>query len=231
MYRFVAVVLSLLLLVSACGSEDSAKSETASGVIFIDSTGTRICESQLESYPPQCGEPSVKLLDLVPSSVVALMSPTDPTFAAVSWTEYWTTVTGTSSEDGLTDVLIDDPVYRSQSEGLVLRVVDLGIAADGATWPFDLTNATDADMTFTFTDGQRIEITLSDDSGEVYRWSDNMFFAQAIEEVDIPAGATLPLVVRADPTGLSPGTYTAQAWVVAETASDVVVTWTATVHP
>jgi hypothetical protein len=232
MSRFLATVIALVILLSACASEDSsAKTEMGSGYIFFDSTGSRICESILESHPPQCGDPSVKLHDLAPGSVVALMPSTDPASDPVSWTEYWTTVEGTPSNDGLTDVLIADPIYLSRSDRLVLRVADLGITTDEpVTWPFDLTNATDTDVALTFTDGQRIELTLSDDSGEVYRWSDGMFFVQAIAEVGLPAGATFPYVVTADPIDLSPGAYTAEAWVTAEEANDVVVTWTVTVE-
>lgn len=227
MVRVIAVAAAWLVLLSACGSGDSfSDTETVTGFIFIDSTGSHICESMLESYPPQCGRPSTKLLDLDPESVVALMSPSDPTFAPVSWTDYGATATGTPTHDGLTDVLIADPVYEGHSDGFVLRVVDLGLATNEPnSWPFDLTNATDEDMALTFSDGQRIEVTLSDESGEVYRWSDGMLFTQAIAEIDLPAGSTFPFVLNADPTGLSAGTYTAKAWVTAPEVQDVVVTW------
>jgi len=180
----------------------------------------------LESYPPQCGEPSVKLLDLDPGSVVALMSPSDPTLAPVSWTEYELRVTGDENSDGLTNVSILNPTHLSGSSGLVLRVSDLGFGVgDPFIWPFDLTNLTDSDLALTFTDGQRVEVTLSDDTGEVYRWSDGMFFTQAIEQIDLRAGATLPYVLRSDPVDIAPGLYTAKAWVTAAEASNVVVTW------
>jgi hypothetical protein len=227
--RLIGLVIAALIVVAACSSAESdpgADATNASGFIFLDSTGSHICGSMMESYPPQCGKPSVKLLDLDPESVVALMSPSDPTLEPVSWTEYELTVTGDAATEGLVRVHILDPAHLSDSSGLVLRVADLGIAVgDPATWPLDLTNLTDTDTTLTFTDGQRVEVTLSDDSGEVYRWSDGMFFTQAIEKVDLPAGATFPYVLTADPLDLDPGTYTAKAWVTATEASDVVVTW------
>ncbi len=231
--RLVGLVVAVLLVVAACSSAESdpgADTANASGFIFIDSTGARICESMMESYPPQCGEPSVRLLDLDPGSVVALMSPSDPTLAPVSWTEYVQWVTGDAANEGLINVEILNPTHLSGSSGIVLRVSDLGFGVgDPFVWPFDLTNLTDTDTTLTFTDGQRIEVTLSDDSGEVYRWSDGMFFTQAIETVDLPAGERIPYVLRSDPVDLPPGQYTAKAWITADEASDVVVTWNVSV--
>lgn len=229
--RLIGPVVALLVLASACGSGDSGSDVTsASGSIFIDSTGSRACESMLESYPPQCGEPSVKLLDLNPDAVVALVSPDDPSLAPVSWTDYTAGVEGDPGDNGLSNVVLTDPVYVNTSEGLALRTADLGIAIGEATvWPFDLTNGTDAEMTLTFTSGQRMELTLHDDSGEVYRWSDEMMFTQAIEEVALSAGATFPYVLRGEPIDLPPGDYAAKAWVTALEASGVVLGWQVTI--
>jgi hypothetical protein len=227
----VGIVVASLIALSACGGGDSGlDAETASGFIFIDSAGSHICESMMESYPPQCGEPSMKLLDLDPQSVVALMSPEDPTLATVSWTDYTTGVEGFPDTDGLSSVVLTDPVYTSGSSGLVLRTADLGIVVgEPAVWPFDLTNGTDTDMALTFTDAQRIEVTLGTDAGEVYRWSDDMMFAQIIGEEQLPAGATIPYVLTAEPIDIPPGEYVATAWATALEATDVVVTWQVTV--
>ncbi|GMQ92528.1 MAG: hypothetical protein BMS9Abin12_0004 [Acidimicrobiia bacterium] len=225
--RLVALVVVALVVAAACTTADSDPNrETDSGFIYIDSEGSHICGSMLESYPPQCGEPSLKLLDLDPDSVVALMSPTDPALAPVSWTDYTTTVEGHKGTNGLSDVVLADPVHSDQTGGFLLRVADLGITVgDPVTWPFDLTNLTDASTEMTFVNGQRMEVTLSNGSDELYRWSDGMFFTQAIEQVELAAGATLPFVVTTDPIDLPPGEYTAQAWVTATETSDVVVTW------
>jgi hypothetical protein len=184
----------------------------------------------MESYPPQCGEPSVRLLDLEPGAVVALMSPNDPTLVPVSWTEYSAAVEGVLGDNGLSNVVLTDPVHQNGSEGLVLRTANLGIVVgEPAAWPFDLTNGTDADVVLTFTSGQRMELTLSDDSGEAYRWSSDMMFTQAIEDVPLPAGATLPFMLTAEPLDLPPGTYTAKAWVKAAEAMDLSLEWQVTI--
>ena len=232
-FRLGSVVLAMLLVLAACGGEDSASdADAASGFIFVDSAGSHICGSMMESYPPQCGEPSIKLLDLDPQSVVALMSPEDPTLAAVSWTDYAAGVEGITDTDGLSNVVLTDPVYTGSSSGLVLRTADLGIVVgEPAVWPFDLTNGTDTDVTLTFTDAQRIEVTLNTDAGEVYRWSDDMMFAQMIGEEQLPAGTTIPYVLTAEPIDLPPGEYIATAWVTAFEAADVVLSWSLVVSP
>lgn len=199
--------------------------------MFIDPTEAHLCESMLESYPPQCGEPSVELFDLEPDLVVALMSPANQPVAPFFWTDYVLGVEGTIDANGLSDVVLIDPVYANESDSLVLRTVDLGpVAGEPAVWPFDLTNATDTDTMLTFTSGQRMELTLSDDDGEVYRWSEDMMFTQTIEEVALPAGATLPFVLTSEPIDLQPGTYTARAWVRAAEAMNVSLTWQVTVQ-
>lgn len=226
----IGIVTAVLLLAACGGGEPVSDTETVGGFIFIDSTGSHVCESMMESYPPQCGGPNVKLLDLDPDAVVALMSPDDPASAPVSWTDYRAGVEGVAEENGLSDVVLTDPVYRSGSGGLVLRTADLGITVgEPPLWPFDLTNGTDADITLTFTSGQRMDLTLSDDGGEVYRWSGDMMFTQAIEEATLPAGATFPYMLASEPIDLPPGTYTATAWVTALEAADVVLEWQITV--
>ena len=85
------------------------------------------------------------------------------------------------------------------------------------------------DIKLAFGSGQRMDLTLSNEGGEVYRWSDDMMFTQAIEEVPLPAGATLPHTLSAESINLPPGTYSAKAWVTAAEAMDLTLTWTITV--
>jgi hypothetical protein len=225
-----APVAFVLALITACGGNSGSNNETASGFMFIDPTESHLCESMLESYPPQCGEPSVQLFDLKPESVVALMSPTDQPVAPFFWTDYVLGVEGASDGNGLSDVVLADPVYSSEGEGMTLRTADLGIVVgEPAIWPFDLTNNKDEDATLTFTSGQRMDLVLSNDSGDVYRWSGDMFFTQIIEEIPLPAGATFPYVLTAEPIDLPSGNYTATAWVTALETADVILEWQVTI--
>jgi len=228
-FRLMGSVAFLLALITACGDSGSS-GETASGFMFIDPTESHLCESMLESYPPQCGEPSVQLLDLKPESVVALMSPADQPVAPFFWTDYVLGVEGVSDGNGLSGVVLTDPVHSSESEGMTLRTADLGIVVgEPVTWPLDLTNNTNQDITLTFTSGQRMDLTLSDGSGEVYRWSGDMFFTQMIEEVFLPADGTFPYVLTAEPIDIPPGVYTATAWVTALETTDVILEWQVTI--
>nr|MDJ0792302.1 BsuPI-related putative proteinase inhibitor [Acidimicrobiia bacterium] len=184
-----------------------------------------------ESYPPQCGGVIVELADLRPDSVVALQSPDDPAIAASSWTDYVAGVTGDEADGVLTNVVLTDPIARSESDGLVVRIADLGLTAtEPFTLPIDARNITDDDTTLTFTSGQRVEFTLSDDSGEVYRWSEGMMFTQAIETAELPAGSVYGTTLTGEPIGVAPGTYLAKAWITAAEAANVVVEWETTVE-
>ena len=230
MRRLLTLLAMGSLALAACGSDD-AGSDTADGFVVIDSSGSQLCASLLESYPPQCGEPIVRLGDLIPESVVALQTPDDASLAAVQWTDYVLGVEGTIDDGVMTDVTLTDPVAEGSSAGLVVRVADLGIVAgEPVTFPIDIRNATDTTQPLTFTSGQRAEVTLSQDGVEVYRWSDGFGFTQAIEERSLEAGQLFGAVITDDPIDLPPGTYDAKAWITATEAADVVVEWTTSIE-
>ena len=80
-WRLAVLVAGIWILVTACGSGDgaidgpiitvedlvarSADSPIAVQGFVLDQDGvTRLCAEILESYPPQCGEPSVELVGL-----------------------------------------------------------------------------------------------------------------------------------------------------------------------
>ena len=229
-----AVAAVILLTLSGCADVDEASDTDrvqAAGALFIETDGMKLCSAVAESYPPQCGGDRTYLLDLRPNTVVALMSPSDPTFAAVTWTDYTLRVTGVGADEGLTNVELGDPVYSATGDGLLLRAADLGIrVGQPVVFPIDLTNVTDTATDLTFFSGQRAEIVFEDASDEVYRWSTDLMFAQSIETITIEAGATVPYVVTGEPIDLPTGDYTAKAWVTADGAQNVVVVWTVTVE-
>lgn len=228
--RTLAVAIAVVVSVSACASDDAGSTEYR-GFIVIDASGSQLCDALAESYPPQCAGLIVTLADLQPDTVVALQSPDDPSLGSVSWTDYRAGVTGEESDGVLSNVVLTDPIASGQSAGLIVRVADLGFVEDDPfTLPIDVRNATDDDMVLTFGSGQRVEFTLSNDSGEVYRWSSDLVFTQAIESVDLPAGSIFGATLTGELTGVSPGTYEAAAWVTALETRDVVVTWQTTVR-
>jgi len=91
--RFLVCLLVSVMLATACGDSDSDEAASATstpvdspsgvpasiggiidgeisgdinvlGYVVIDENGTRFCSVLLESFPPQCGAPSVDLVDL-----------------------------------------------------------------------------------------------------------------------------------------------------------------------
>ena len=226
MRRTVLTVLGVALLAAACGGDESGSEPLYSGFIVADGGGTNLCDALAESYPPQCGGVIVELADLRLDSVVGLQSPEDPALGAVSWTDYVAGVDGTENEGLLTDVVLTDPVESSASDAMVARVADLGIdSSEPLVLPIDVRNSGDSAITLSFTSGQRVEFTLSDQDGEVYRWSDGLFFSQSLEQVTLEAGAIYGTTLTGEPVGVEPGSYTARAWITAPEANNVVVTW------
>ena len=47
----------------------------------------RLCSALLESYPPQCGEPSLVVEGLDLATVAGLTSTNDPSLAQVTWSD------------------------------------------------------------------------------------------------------------------------------------------------
>jgi hypothetical protein len=102
--RLALGAVAATLLVGACGDEEGAddpdpggsepitveqlverSADTATpvvGFLHITADGTKLCSMILESYPPQCGGPSVDLVGLVPEDVPDLQSEGD-----VRWRE------------------------------------------------------------------------------------------------------------------------------------------------
>ncbi|MGI9667264.1 MAG: BsuPI-related putative proteinase inhibitor, partial [Acidimicrobiia bacterium] len=173
----------------------------------------------------------VRLGDLQPDTVVALQSPSDPSLAAVSWTDYAVGVTGDVSDGVMTNVTIVDPTETSTSDGLTARVSAMAIVVDQpVVFPIDVRNISDAPVTLTFSTGQRAEVTLSKSNGdEVYRWSSDFSFTQEITEAEIGAGQIFGTTLSGAPVDLAPGSYAAKAWITAPEATNVVVEWTAEV--
>jgi len=68
---------------------------------FFLATGdeAQLCSAALESYPPQCGGPAVRITGKVPADVLdALESTTDPALAQATWGQV--EVTGTFRANG-----------------------------------------------------------------------------------------------------------------------------------
>lgn len=220
-------ITAIALVLAGCGSTtDSGSEQEYTGIIVSDSTGSQLCGALAESFPPQCGDPIIGLDDLGLDDVVALQSEDE-----TSWTEYQAGVAGDERSGVLTNVALTDRVHSNASTDLIVRVADLGITSGAPiVLPIDLSNTSDEDATLTFTSGQRVELRLSKDGEEIYRWSATASFIQSLEEVKVMAGETFARTLITTPVDLQPGSFTAQAWITAAETSDLVVEWTTEVR-
>jgi hypothetical protein len=63
-------------------------------VIASEGQPVRLCSALLESYPPQCGEPSLVVEGLDLESVPGITRPDDPQYAHTAWTDAQVPLTG-----------------------------------------------------------------------------------------------------------------------------------------
>jgi hypothetical protein len=71
-----------------------------SGFFLADATTAQLCSMSLESYPPQCGGGTVRLVGEVPADVLATLdSTTEPGLDQATWG--WVVVTGTFRASGV----------------------------------------------------------------------------------------------------------------------------------
>lgn len=109
-----AGVIALVLASAGCGGEQPTEPRaplsieaalrlagegplSVSGFLLAPQGGeTRLCSALLESYPPQCGGPSlvVKGLDLATVEGLTGTSPDEPDLAQVQWTDAQVTLGG-----------------------------------------------------------------------------------------------------------------------------------------
>ena len=193
------------------------------GSLIAAGDDVRLCGAIMESYPPQCGEPSLALEGLNLDAVIGLSRP-DPEFAGVVWTDFSLVVFGTMQDGTLTAAT---PIQAAASVGDTKVELSLAFSPDpipgqgGVVWLLDVTNLTEVPLVLHFRDGQSADVVLSDESGrEVYRWSADMGFTDALWDQTIEPGAMWSIQLR-DELNIAPGRYLASATVTAENAPKV----------
>lgn len=199
------------------------------GVLVITDQ-TRLCETILQSFPPQCAGAFVVLGDLQPDQVVDLRTATDSQGITTSWTAYPYVVSGTVDGGILVDVEGFDRVYPAVGSGMRVRLLPAQSpifptqlrSGELIWWAVDVTNLTDQSIPLTFGSGQVADVTLSQGDTVVYRWSDDRIFTQEINEVSFAGGDTAGATLNGD-FSVPPGTYTMRAFITAVGAEDVVV--------
>ncbi len=102
------------LALGACGGDATTPTDAAGGTLSIEQAlaagggpltvkgyvvapegeSVRLCSALLESYPPQCGDPSLVVEGLDLAAVDGLIQTAEPDLAQVSWTDTEVAVTG-----------------------------------------------------------------------------------------------------------------------------------------
>lgn len=88
---------------AALAAPDGAQVQVV-GPLIAAGDDVRLCGAVMESYPPQCGEPSLPLDGLDLDAVIGLSRP-EPEFAGVVWTDFPLVVFGTMQGGILTSTL------------------------------------------------------------------------------------------------------------------------------
>jgi hypothetical protein len=194
------------------------KDATVVGSLLSQADGVRLCSALAESYPPQCGGDSLRVEGLDIDALVGL-SRTDPQDGPgrTAWADYPVTLSGSLAGGTLAVGEMPPPAGQAESGPLTVLFdyAPRPLRSPGvAFWIMELRNTSDADMRLTFGSGQKAEVVLGRDGAEVYRWSSEKAFTQAIEEVVVPAGESLPVVMN-ETLWLEPGEYEVEAWITA----------------
>jgi hypothetical protein len=123
-FAVLVALLALVALTAACGGGDDpggssteplsveqALADSGNGpatvsgfLVAPDGEPVRLCSALLESYPPQCGEPSLVVEGLDLTTVAGLTSTNDPSLAQVTWSDTAISVPGELSSGVLTAV-------------------------------------------------------------------------------------------------------------------------------
>lgn len=176
-----------------------------------------------ESYPPLAAGATLVVEGLDLDELVGLSSTRgEEGMRQVAWSDYWLVLEGTLS-DGVLKVSQTPTVIRALTPELRVRFSPASEPLEsGETvwWAFDLRNGSDAPLDLTFMSGQRVEVVLSQEGVEKYRWSADKFFTEAIETVTVEPGGLFSHVVN-DALGVPAGRYELTAFITATaTAAD-----------
>jgi hypothetical protein len=155
----------------------------------VAGTDVRLCDAVLESYPPQCGEPSISVVNLHPADIAGMQSSGN-----VFWAE-GVRVAGVVTEGVLTVETIELNVVGN---GLSLRLEIQGELRRGpVAWVVHLTNVAGEEIDLVFPSGQQADVALFDGDGlESYRWSNGRAFTEAIVDVTLPPSESARFVLE-----------------------------------
>ena len=104
-----------------------------------------------------------------------------------------------------------EPAVRTDSAAPLASSLRVTVD-DGVELAFHVTNASDRKLELTFPSGQTHDFMILDAAQrEIWRWSRERMFTQAVQTKMLDGGETLTFDERWRPSALTPGTYTAVA--------------------
>jgi hypothetical protein len=105
-----------------------------------------------------------------------------------------------------------DPAPAASAAGRPLASsLHVEAAADSVGLTFSITNVTEAPLPLTFNSGQAIDFSIHRGSEELWRWSANRMFTQAIREESLAPGETKVYTATWQPPAGTRGPLTARA--------------------
>ena len=117
-------------------------------------------------------------------------------------------------EEGASAADVRVEVHRDAVGGLA--------RGEAVEWVLVLENTGDEPVRLVFFSGQQGDVVLSDDSGEVYRWSAARSFTQAIQCATLDAGSLASVILGDDILEINPGKYELEATVASRPAPEPV---------
>ena len=163
----------------------------------------RLCDSALESFPPQCGEPAIALTDVDVTGIAGI---------DFSQNVFWADGVRARGDVAGGTLAVEAIELSSQDagSGLAFRML-VPIETSEGTVDFValVTNSSSAPIELRFSNGQSAEVVLRDiETGQVlYTWSSDRSFTEAIRELTLQPGETLRFVLEEPDLPLEPGVY------------------------
>jgi hypothetical protein len=163
----------------------------------------RLCETALESFPPQCGEPAIVLGGVDVTQIAGI---------DFSQNVFW--ADGVRARGELTDdtLAVEAIELNSTDEASGLRfrmLVPIEVAAGPVDFVALVTNGSPEPAGLRFTNGQSADVVLRDTEtgATVYSWSAGRGFDEAIRDLTVEPGETLRFVLDEAALPLEPGVY------------------------
>jgi hypothetical protein len=101
------------------------------------------------------------------------------------------------------------------NDGPLASSLQVATFPDSVRLVLQVTNAGTAPVPLTFNSGQSADFTVSDGGRELWRWSGDMMFTQAIRNVSLAPGETRSFDATWTPPAGTHGQLTARAWLTA----------------